>query len=246
MSQCSAPWVIAWHNQWSWPKAWGCGGKKTWGVFIPHKSYNWESLSAWTKLRCHDKSVFYSLHWNVLQVKEVGVSVEDCSCLAQDASRIFGVYWELGAQKNSSLPPYWPGRFSALSSIKYPLTVKFNGVPARVYLSVSSMTLLSSVSNGCHNCTQYNIHMPFFSASKCGLESLPYFKILLPLYLQQFTHTVWHSLSFFDFHWHPLHEFLNLWYLTVSGRFKDVSFEVNVMYELVDCEHGTVLWTVGD
>lgn len=177
MSQCSAPWVIAWHNQWSWPKAWGCGGKKTWGVFIPHKLYNWESLSPWTKLRCHDKSVFYSLHWNVLQVKEVGVSVEDCSCLAQDASRIFGVYWELGAQKNSSLPPYWPGRFSALSSIKYPLTVKFNGVPARVYLSVSSMALLSqvfqmdaitvhSITYTCHFSLPQNVVLSHFLISK--------------------------------------------------------------------------------
>ncbi|XP_053486949.1 5'-3' exonuclease PLD3 [Ictalurus furcatus] len=93
-----------------------------------------------TKLWVVDKKHVYvgsaNMDWRSLtQVKEVGVSVEDCSCLAQDASRIFGVYWELGAQKNSSLPPYWPGRFSALSSIKYPLTVKFNGVPARVYLS---------------------------------------------------------------------------------------------------------------
>ncbi|MCJ8734196.1 hypothetical protein PDJAM_G00232690 [Pangasius djambal] len=93
-----------------------------------------------TKLWVVDKKHMYvgsaNMDWRSLtQVKEVGVSVEDCSCLAQDASRIFGVYWELGAQKNSSLPPYWPGRFSALSSIKYPLTVKFNGVPARVYLS---------------------------------------------------------------------------------------------------------------
>ncbi|XP_062856686.1 5'-3' exonuclease PLD3 isoform X2 [Trichomycterus rosablanca] len=93
-----------------------------------------------TKLWAVDKKHMYvgsaNMDWRSLtQVKEVGVSIEDCSCLAQDASRIFGVYWEVGAQKNSSPPSYWPGRFSALSSIKYPLTVKFNGVPARVYLS---------------------------------------------------------------------------------------------------------------
>lgn len=67
--------------------------------------------------------------------------MEDCSCLAQDASRIFELYWDIGAQKNESLPPFWPRRFSALSSSKYPLAVKFNGVPARVYLSVSSVTI---------------------------------------------------------------------------------------------------------
>ncbi|XP_026991263.2 5'-3' exonuclease PLD3 isoform X1 [Tachysurus fulvidraco] len=102
-----------------------------------------------TKLWVVDKKHMYvgsaNMDWRSLtQVKEVGVSVEDCSCLAQDAARIFGVYWELGAQKNSTLPPYWPGRFSALSSIKYPLTVKFNGVPARVYLSSAPPQLSAS------------------------------------------------------------------------------------------------------
>lgn len=93
-----------------------------------------------TKLWVVDKKHMYvgsaNMDWRSLtQVKEVGVSVEDCSCLAHDALRIFGVYWEIGAQKNGSLPPYWPGRLSALSSSKYPFAVKFNGVPARVYLS---------------------------------------------------------------------------------------------------------------
>ncbi|XP_077092096.1 5'-3' exonuclease PLD3 isoform X2 [Siphateles boraxobius] len=101
-----------------------------------------------TKLWVVDKKHMYlgsaNMDWRSLtQVKEVGVTVEDCSCLAQDASRIFDVYWDIGAQKNGSLPPFWPGRFSALSSSKYPLAVKFNGVPARVYLSSSPPPLSS-------------------------------------------------------------------------------------------------------
>lgn len=101
-----------------------------------------------TKLWVVDKKHMYvgsaNMDWRSLtQVKEVGVSVEDCSCLAQDASRIFDLYWDIGAQKNESLPPFWPGRFSALSSSKYPLAVKFNGVPARVYLSSSPPALSS-------------------------------------------------------------------------------------------------------
>ncbi|XP_067312732.1 5'-3' exonuclease PLD3 isoform X2 [Pseudorasbora parva] len=101
-----------------------------------------------TKLWVVDKKHMYlgsaNMDWRSLtQVKEVGVAVEDCSCLAQDASRIFDVYWDIGAQKNGSLPPFWPGRFSALSSSKYPLAVTFNGVPARVYLSSSPPPLSS-------------------------------------------------------------------------------------------------------
>nr|XP_046179014.1 5'-3' exonuclease PLD3 isoform X2 [Oncorhynchus gorbuscha] len=93
-----------------------------------------------TKLWVVDQKHLYlgsaNMDWRSLtQVKEVGVSIEDCSCLAQDASRLFGVYWNIGAQKNGSLPPFWPARYSALSSSKHPLNLKLNGVPARVYLS---------------------------------------------------------------------------------------------------------------
>eukprot|EP00063_Salmo_salar_P093918 XP_014068753.1 PREDICTED: uncharacterized protein LOC106612271 isoform X1 [Salmo salar] len=93
-----------------------------------------------TKLWVVDQKHLYlgsaNMDWRSLtQVKEVGVSVEDCSCLAQDALRIFGVYWNIGAQKNGSLPPFWPARYSALSSSKHPLNLKLNGVPAQVYLS---------------------------------------------------------------------------------------------------------------
>ncbi|XP_062381134.1 5'-3' exonuclease PLD3 isoform X2 [Sardina pilchardus] len=93
-----------------------------------------------TKMWVVDKKHFYvgsaNMDWRSLtQVKEVGVSVENCSCLAQDAARIFGIYWDIGDRKTGSLPPYWPGRFSPLSSANHPLVVNVNGVPARVYLS---------------------------------------------------------------------------------------------------------------
>nr|XP_046263141.1 5'-3' exonuclease PLD3 isoform X2 [Scatophagus argus] len=93
-----------------------------------------------TKLWVVDQKHLYlgsaNMDWRSLsQVKEVGLSVEDCSCLAQDAFRIFGVYWSLGGANNSSLPPYWPARLSALSSSQNPLHLKVNGVPAQVYLS---------------------------------------------------------------------------------------------------------------
>lgn len=73
---------------------------------------------------------------SLFKVKEVGVSLEDCSCLAQDAQRIFGVYWSLGGV-NASVPPFWPDRLTALSSSHNPLQLRLNGVSARVYLSVS-------------------------------------------------------------------------------------------------------------
>lgn len=93
-----------------------------------------------TKLWVVDQKHFYlgsaNMDWRSLsQVKEVGLSVEDCSCLAQDAFRIFEVYWNIGGADNGSLQLYWPARLSALSSAQNPLRLKFNGVPAQVYLS---------------------------------------------------------------------------------------------------------------
>ncbi|XP_034399354.1 5'-3' exonuclease PLD3 isoform X2 [Cyclopterus lumpus] len=93
-----------------------------------------------TKLWVVDQKHFYlgsaNMDWRSLsQVKEVGLSVEDCSCLAQDAARIFGLYWSIGGASKGSLPPYWPARLSALSSSQNPLRLKLNGVPAQVYLS---------------------------------------------------------------------------------------------------------------
>ncbi|XP_061089890.1 5'-3' exonuclease PLD3 [Conger conger] len=93
-----------------------------------------------TKLWVVDNKHVYvgsaNMDWRSLsQVKEVGVSVGNCSCLAQDVSRVFGVYWYMGSSEGSSLPPYWPASYSALSSSEHPLNLNLNGVPARVYLS---------------------------------------------------------------------------------------------------------------
>lgn len=111
--------------------------------YIPVSAHTSCILAQW--LCCVRANADCGLSWT--KVKEVGLSVEDCSCLAQDAFRIFGVYWSIGGVINGSLPPYWPARLSALSSSQKPLHLKFNGVPAQVYLSVSILSggiLLSS------------------------------------------------------------------------------------------------------
>lgn len=104
-----------------------------------------------------------------IKVKEVGLSVEDCSCLAQDAFRIFGVYWSIGDANNGSLPPYWPARLSALSSSQDPLHLKFNGVPAQVYLSVSSK-LLYKQRDVLKNCLYILNEFVFLNGLPCFLK----------------------------------------------------------------------------
>ncbi|KAJ8394067.1 hypothetical protein AAFF_G00054110 [Aldrovandia affinis] len=86
-----------------------------------------------------DKHVYLgsaNMDWRSLtQVKEVGVSVGNCSCLARDVARVFEVYWYMGSPEGGFLRPYWPARYSALSSSAHPRRLNLNGVPAHVYLS---------------------------------------------------------------------------------------------------------------
>ena len=42
----------------------------------------------------------------ILQVKELGILVTDCPCLASDMAKIFEVYWTLGGQ-GKTVPERW-------------------------------------------------------------------------------------------------------------------------------------------
>ncbi|XP_072345510.1 5'-3' exonuclease PLD3-like [Scyliorhinus torazame] len=82
-----------------------------------------------------------NMDWRSLtQVKELGVVLSNCSCLAQDVATIFGTYWQLGAE-GATLPRRWPSRYNALSSKQHPLRLKLNGVEAEVYISSAPPSL---------------------------------------------------------------------------------------------------------
>ncbi|XP_072407202.1 5'-3' exonuclease PLD3-like isoform X3 [Chiloscyllium punctatum] len=85
-----------------------------------------------------------NMDWRSLtQVKELGVVLSNCSCLARDMDRIFGTYWYLGAE-GAALPRRWPGRYTALSSKEQPLRLKLNGIEADVYVSSAPPSLCAS------------------------------------------------------------------------------------------------------
>jgi len=92
-----------------------------------------------TKLWIVDGKHFYvgsaNMDWRSLtQVKEMGVLVTDCACLAKDITKIFDVYWRLG-QRNSKIPEQWPTELSTNinSMARLNLTVPDH----QVYLSSS-------------------------------------------------------------------------------------------------------------
>ena len=91
-----------------------------------------------TKLWISDNKHFYvgsaNFDWRSLtQVKELGVLVTNCSCLARDISKIWSVYWDLGGQ--TEVPPSWPSSYSTNINSEAPLEIKSQDLS--VYLSSS-------------------------------------------------------------------------------------------------------------
>ncbi|KAK2176723.1 hypothetical protein NP493_644g05000 [Ridgeia piscesae] len=75
--------------------------------------------------------------WRSLtQVKELGASVYNCSCLAEDMQKIFDVYWFMG-KLNQSLPHQWPREYSTSFNRFTPLKVQLNNTRSTVYLTSS-------------------------------------------------------------------------------------------------------------
>ncbi|XP_037325069.2 5'-3' exonuclease PLD3 [Pungitius pungitius] len=93
-----------------------------------------------TKFWVVDKRHIYigsaNMDWRSLtQVKELGVVVYNCSCLATDLDKIFEAYWLLG--HSQSVPSPWPSSFATLYNKDTPLQLSLNSTPSSVYLSSS-------------------------------------------------------------------------------------------------------------
>ncbi|KAG7255453.1 hypothetical protein CRUP_027457 [Coryphaenoides rupestris] len=76
-----------------------------------------------------------NMDWRSLtQVKEVGVVVYNCSCLAEDLGKIFEAYWFLG-QSGQGIPSPWPSSYATAYNMDTPLQLPLNGTQSSVYLS---------------------------------------------------------------------------------------------------------------
>ncbi|XP_055842326.1 5'-3' exonuclease PLD3-like [Episyrphus balteatus] len=102
-----------------------------------------------TKLWISDGQNFYlgsaNMDWRSLtQVKELGVLVTNCTCLAKDVSKIFEAYWYLGVD-DSHIPSRWPESYSTKFNIKSPVSVNFNdGLNFNTFFSNSPPPLSST------------------------------------------------------------------------------------------------------
>ena len=81
------------------------------------------------------KCIFSQIIPLKLKVKELGASVYDCPCLAEDVSKIFEVYWALG-EENATVPTQWPEDLATDFNHVNPMAVLLNGTSSSAYLAV--------------------------------------------------------------------------------------------------------------
>ncbi|XP_065919930.1 5'-3' exonuclease PLD3-like isoform X2 [Dysidea avara] len=95
-----------------------------------------------TKLWIADGLHFYvgsaNTDWRALtEVKELGLLVTDCPCLAKDVEKIFDVYWQLSVPGTPSIPDKWPTNVSTTLNLNNPARLRVNKTDANVYLASS-------------------------------------------------------------------------------------------------------------
>ncbi|XP_056630721.1 5'-3' exonuclease PLD3-like isoform X1 [Diorhabda sublineata] len=96
-----------------------------------------------TKLWIVDKKHIYvgsaNMDWRSLtQVKELGITIRNCSCLANDVQKIFEVYWTLGAD-NAKIPPQWPSNLSTQYNNDTPFNLMYDNETFQTYFTSSPL-----------------------------------------------------------------------------------------------------------
>ena len=72
----------------------------------------------------------------LIQVKELGLLGMDCECLAQDAQRLFDVYWYLSSP-GAVIPNPWPSQFAPMFNMDSPAKINIGSNTGSAFWSVS-------------------------------------------------------------------------------------------------------------
>ena len=75
------------------------------------------------------------MHVTTVQVKEMGLVGMDCECLAQDAQRLFEIYWYLSGP-GAVVPDNWPSSYTAIFNMENPANININGSATEAYWAV--------------------------------------------------------------------------------------------------------------
>ncbi|KAL0100167.1 hypothetical protein PUN28_019537 [Cardiocondyla obscurior] len=93
-----------------------------------------------TKLWLIDRTHVYvgsaNMDWRSLsQVKELGLMVLNCSCLANDYAKIFDVYWKLS--EDGKVPATWPASLSTKININNPINFTYMDNKYKLFIASS-------------------------------------------------------------------------------------------------------------
>uniref|UniRef100_A0A1I7U6R2 PLD phosphodiesterase domain-containing protein n=1 Tax=Caenorhabditis tropicalis TaxID=1561998 RepID=A0A1I7U6R2_9PELO len=94
-----------------------------------------------TKFVLSDISTLYvgsaNMDWKSFsEVKEVGIVVEECPCVASDLYKIFAAYWKLG-ENGSVIPEKWPISYRTPFNFTNMAKLSMDGKPAEYFISSS-------------------------------------------------------------------------------------------------------------
>ncbi|EPB79928.1 phospholipase D domain protein [Ancylostoma ceylanicum] len=93
-------------------KSWAVDGKH---LYVGSANFDWRALT---------------------QVRELGLAVFNCPCLANDLNRLLEIYWEMGAP-GAKIPKSWPASLSTSAYHERPTSVPQQKGDQAVYFSVS-------------------------------------------------------------------------------------------------------------
>ncbi|KAJ3619506.1 hypothetical protein MTP99_005183 [Tenebrio molitor] len=78
-----------------------------------------------------------NMDWRSLtQVKELGLLINNCTCLAEDLGKVFDVYWTLGEQ-GAKIPDHWPSNLSTSINMNTPMNLTLNNETFQTFISSS-------------------------------------------------------------------------------------------------------------
>lgn len=78
-----------------------------------------------------------NMDWKALtEVKEMGIVIRDCPCIAADLYKIFAVYWKLG-EEGARVPDRWPISYRTPYNALNPMSVTLNRARSDLFLSSS-------------------------------------------------------------------------------------------------------------
>ncbi|XP_008200312.2 5'-3' exonuclease PLD3 isoform X2 [Tribolium castaneum] len=81
-----------------------------------------------------------NMDWRALtQVKEMGLVINNCSCLAEDLGKVFDVYWKLG-EDGARIPDQWPSNLSTNINVNTPMNLTLSNETFQTYISSSPLS----------------------------------------------------------------------------------------------------------